>query len=134
MTNGAAIGSRFPEAAVDWIESERGTGDRIFNSYAWGGYLIWRGYPVYIDGRADVYGDVGLLNWAQTYMAEPGWEDPLDHYHVDLVLVESDARLAERLVDAPGWELAYQDAVARVFARDEGSQGGQSVPAMASPP
>ena len=28
-----------------------------YNSYNWGGYLIWRGLPVFVDGRADVYGD-----------------------------------------------------------------------------
>ncbi len=36
----------------------------IYNEYIWGGYLIWRLYPdyrVYIDGRADVYGD-SLVN------------------------------------------------------------------------
>lgn len=117
--NPATVRGTFPEAAVDWIESDDRADDRIFNAYNWGGYLIWRGYPVYVDGRADVYGDDGLLNWAQTYGVKPGWEDPLDRYHVDLVLVESDSRLAETLTDVSGWALAYEDPVALVFERDQ---------------
>ena len=119
VTNAAAVGGTFPEAAVDWIELDERTEDRIFNSYNWGGYLIWRGYPVYVDGRADVYGDAGLLRWAQTYRVEPGWEDPLDKYEVDLVLVESDSQLAAKLANAPGWGLIYEDSLARVFERDD---------------
>lgn len=50
----------FPKAAVDWIAENHPEGN-IFNSYYWGGYIIWRLYPqyqVYVDGRAfDVYGD-----------------------------------------------------------------------------
>ena len=129
VANPEAIRSRFPEAALDWIEADQRTEDRIFNTYDWGGYLIWRGYPVYVDGRADVYGDVGLLRWAQTSRVEPGWEEPLDSYGVDLVLVKSDSLLANKLTDAPGWGLAYADSVARVFARDEPAAAAQSISA-----
>jgi hypothetical protein len=36
-------------------------GEKVLNPYDWGGYLIYKGIPVYIDGRADIYrweGDV----------------------------------------------------------------------------
>ncbi len=49
----------FPAAAVDFMLAQRPP-QPIYNEYVWGGYLIWRicpDYRVYIDGRADVYGD-----------------------------------------------------------------------------
>lgn len=127
--NTATVRSTFPEAAVDWIESGRRVDDRIFNAYNWGGYLIWRGYPVYVDGRADVYGDAGLLNFAQTYLVEPGWEEPLDRYQIELILVESDSALAGTLTKSIGWELAYEDSIARVFERAERLHITDSIPA-----
>jgi hypothetical protein len=115
--NAATVRNTFPEAAVDWIESDNRANERIFNTYTWGGYLIWRGHQVYVDGRADVYGDVGLLNFKQTYNVESGWDEPLDRYRVDLVMVERDSRLATTLAEAPGWDLVFEDPIARVFER-----------------
>src|SRR6185503_3618155 len=50
---------RNPVAAVEFLKSQRLPGP-IYNRYGWGGYLIYQLYPeyrVYIEGRADVYGD-----------------------------------------------------------------------------
>ena len=115
--NAATVADRFPEAAVDWLEASGLEDERMFNGYGWGGYLIWRGIPVYVDGRADVYGDEGLLNFRQTWEIEPGWEEPLDRFEVSLVMVPRGSRLAGILNDAPGWRSEYEDGVARVFGR-----------------
>ena len=50
---------RSTAAAVEFLRAHPESG-AIYNDYGWGGYLIWKLYPqrkVYIDGRADVYGD-----------------------------------------------------------------------------
>src|SRR6185369_8156240 len=50
---------RNPVAAVEFFKSQHLPAP-IYNRYGWGGYLIYKLYPeyrVYIDGRADVYGD-----------------------------------------------------------------------------
>jgi hypothetical protein len=117
INNTTTVRNRFPEAALDWIESNDLEDERIFNSYGWGGYLIWRGFPVVIDGRADVYGDAGLLLFGQTWHVEPGWEDPLDDYAIGLVLVPRASRLAGTLAETAGWEMAYEDGLARLFSR-----------------
>ncbi len=43
---------RYPVAAVEFLKETRPDG-RIFNSYNYGGYLIWalEDYPVYVDGK-----------------------------------------------------------------------------------
>jgi hypothetical protein len=48
----------FPVDAVEWIRANQPPG-KLFNSYNYGGYLIWhlRDYPVFVDGRTDLFGD-----------------------------------------------------------------------------
>ena len=115
--NARTVRNTFPELAVDHLEETGRSGERMFNAYGWGGYLIWREIPVYIDGRADVYGDAGLLNFGRTWHLEDGWQEPLDQFGVQLVLVPTDSRLAATLETSPGWLVEYEDPVARIFTR-----------------
>ncbi|MEK6221362.1 MAG: hypothetical protein N2D54_03855, partial [Chloroflexota bacterium] len=50
-----AYTERVPRDAAAYLQKEQLPG-KLFNSYNWGGYLIWqaRDYPVYIDSRADL--------------------------------------------------------------------------------
>jgi hypothetical protein len=112
----------FPKAAVDWILVNRPPGN-LFNSYSWGGYLIWRTYPgysVYIDGRADVYGDAFIFDYLSIYRAEPGWDSKLKGNGIQTVLVESDAPLANTLLLSPTWHVAFQDKASIVFIQNGG--------------
>ena len=109
----------FPKAAVDWIAENQPEGN-LFNSYNWGGYIIWRlypQYPVYIDGRADVYGDKFLYAYMDVYRARPGWEQALDTQAVRLVLVEPESGLAGLLRQSSGWKIVYEDQLSVVFER-----------------
>ena len=90
---------------------------RIYNSYNWGGYLIWEGVPVFIDGRADVYGDAFMDEYVLAYQLRGDWRVPLEKYDVDYILIESGASFARFLEEAPEWEGVYQDEVAAVFVR-----------------
>jgi len=109
----------FPKTAVDWLEKNAPTGN-LFNSYNWGGYLIWRMYPqgqVYIDGRADVYGDAFIFNYLSIYNTAPGWEDKLNNQAIQTVLVESDAPLANLLRQSPDWRIAFSDKLSTIFIK-----------------
>ncbi len=109
----------FPKAAVDWIQENQPAGN-LFNSYGWGGYIIWRLYPlypVYIDGRADVYGDKFVYGYTDIYRARPGWQQALDTQSVNLVLVEPGSGLAGVLRQSPGWEIVYEDGISVIFVR-----------------
>lgn len=113
--NEAAIAKQYPVAAVDFLQ-ENGL-VRGYNSYNWGGYLIWRGLPVFVDGRADVYGDPFLQLYRQTFEGQLGWERPLDDYAVQYVLIERDVVLAQLLATSPRWTEAYHDDLAQIFTR-----------------
>jgi hypothetical protein len=108
---------KFPKGAVEWITKNKPEG-RLFNSYTWGGYLIWRlypEYPVYIDGRADVYGEEMLTKFVETYTAKSGWEEKLKKEDVRIVLVEADSRLADALKQSSYWKISYKDSISIVF-------------------
>jgi hypothetical protein len=115
--NEAAIGERYPVAAVDYLEGAGLAEARGYNSYNWGGYLIWRGLPVFVDGRADVYGDEFLFYYRRAFDATPRWRDPLDDYDVAYVLMERGSSLGAVLMASGRWSLVYEDGVAEVYRR-----------------
>jgi hypothetical protein len=72
---------------------------------------------VYIDGRADVFGDNFIYAYTNIYHAQPGWEQSLDIQAVNLVLVEPNSGLANILRQSSGWEIAFEDPLSVVFHR-----------------
>jgi hypothetical protein len=112
-----AEAQNFPSRAVTFLQSHPAT-RRIFNHYDWGGYLIWRLYPstpVFIDGRADLYGKEMLDQFASTYEFKDGWQKTLRRWDIDTVIVPADSALATGLRTSPGWTVAYEDDQAIVL-------------------
>ena len=119
--NAAAQRDAFPVAAVDFLEASETSGN-IYNLYHWGGYLIWRLYPerkVFIDGRADVYGDAFIDEYLQVYQLREAWREPLDAHDVSLAIVDKGSPLATMLSECGGWLQAYGDSQAVIFRRQE---------------
>ncbi len=115
----ASEAETYPQAAVNWIEENHPKG-HLYNTYGWGGYLIWRlypEYPVYIDGRADVYGDEFIYDYLRIYSAQPGWETALDEADVGVALVEPGSGLANTLYQSPGWQVVFEDEQSVIFTR-----------------
>jgi hypothetical protein len=109
----------YPVAGVDFIKSQN-LPQPIYNEYHWGGYLIWKLYPqyrVYIDGRADVYGDALIEEYFTVHDGERAWRKPLDNYGIRTVLVEPDTPLASLLRDDKGWQNVFEDKKSVVFVR-----------------
>lgn len=115
----AAQADVFPVAAVEYLNRERPDGP-MFNSYNWGGYLMFAApdYPVFVDGRTDLYGDAILGDFLNVATAGDGWRDRLDAFGIRLVVVEAGSGLATALADEPGWTLAYGDEQAVVYTRE----------------
>ncbi len=115
----------FPEGATAFLERHSLDG-RIFNSYKFGGYLLWKRWPanqVFIDGRYDaVLFDEALL---EGYFEAHGSPAALDRitetYGVEILVldVEPDRRLAY-MNGHPKWARVYWDPVAEVFLRRGG--------------
>lgn len=107
----------YPVEAVRLLQTGKTSGN-LFNSYGWGGYLIWNlpGTRVFADGRTDLFGDEILADWITIIQAQPGWEENLEQWKVDHVLIEPQQPLAKALVNA-GWRQVYRDEVSVLLER-----------------
>lgn len=109
----------YPVEGADFIR-QRYPEARMFNSYEWGGYLINALYPqqrVFIDGRPDMYGDALVEEYVDVVTIQSGWQDILDKYGVDLVIIERESALATVLRESPAWLSAFSADVEEVFVR-----------------
>lgn len=115
--NQAAFREILPVDAVKFIQNELPDGN-LFNSYNWGGYLIWNlpEAPVFVDGRTDLYNDEVISEWMQVYQGRPGWEDVIKRWQIKWILIEKNAPLT-RILDQAGWQLLYSDELAVIYTR-----------------
>ena len=110
---------QFPAAAVEFIRTQN-LPDPIFNWYDWGGYMIWKLYPerrVYIDGRADVYGDAFMEEFLRASRGQGDWRATLTRYRVRTVIVKPDSPLSSLLLKEEGWSMVFEDGQAVVLTR-----------------
>jgi hypothetical protein len=115
QNNDTAVAKIYPVEAVDFLEKSGLSNKRGYNSYMWGGYLIWQDVPVFIDGRADVYGDNFIFSYLDAINLTKRWREPLEEFNVDYVLIDNSNRLSIMLAEAADWQEAYRDEIAVVF-------------------
>jgi len=110
----------FPVELAAYLEQTR-PGGRLFNSYNWGGYLIFAAphVPVYMDGRTDLYNDEFLRQYLDVLLLREGWEAALERQEIDLVAIEAQSALAGALRAMPDrWrELRFDDDRSALFER-----------------
>ena len=110
----------FPAAAVEFIATTHPP-TPLLNHYNWGGYFIWKLYPqyrVFIDGRADVYGDAFMDQFASSYyLRGPSWQAPLEKWNIRTVALPPDAPLITALESIPGWKIIFSDPQAVLLTR-----------------
>ena len=109
-----------PVGAVDWIVAQQPDG-QMFNSYNWGGYLLWRlwpQYPVYADGRTDVYPNAFLQEYLQIVTGQLDAPTLFDERGIHTVLIEAESPLVKQLVQSGRWTEAYRDERAVALTRD----------------
>lgn len=114
----AEIARVLPAQAVEWLDThEQGT--RLFNRYEWGGYLGEHrpAQQVFMDGRADVYGDALLQMYVSIISVEGDPQVILDRYRIDHAVFPPDTDLAAWFDASPQWERVYADATAAIWVR-----------------
>ncbi len=111
-----------PVNVAEYINEQRPDG-LMFNSYNWGGYLMFAAPddPVFVDGRTDLYGDEFLTEYLNVIFLADQWRETLDKYDVSWVVIEAGSGLARALREEPGWRLSYEDELAVLFEREEES-------------
>ncbi|MBL8157795.1 MAG: hypothetical protein JNM70_26870 [Anaerolineae bacterium] len=109
-----------PVEATEYVQANHPQGP-MFNSYNWGGYLMFRlpDYPVFADGRTDLYGDTFLTGeYVRAATGSLGWQDILNQYGVKMVFMEKDSGLSQILRNEPDWKVVHEDDLAVIFVRE----------------
>ena len=124
----------FPAGVVRFIRTAHPP-EPILNHYNWGGYFIWKLYPnyrVFIDGRADLYGDSFMQDLAATFYLTDDWQKTLKTWEIRTIVLPSDTPLVAGMELEPGWTRVYADSQAVVLTCDQ-ANAGKSLKANALP-
>ncbi|MHB8629255.1 MAG: hypothetical protein ACYDEO_24005 [Aggregatilineales bacterium] len=117
VTIAQAQSETLPVQAVAYLNRVNPPGP-MFNSYNWGGYLMFAApnYPVFVDGRTDLYGSAFLSQW-RNVLYGVGWQNLFTQWKIRLVVIEHDSPLAGILRGDAAWRETYADTQASVFER-----------------
>lgn len=109
--------SSYPVEACDYIVNNLDLNNiKIFNDYNYGSYLMYRGIPVFIDSRADVYDpkfngleDDIFQDYIKTSGLNKYYEDAFDHYGITHVMSYSNSKLSLYLSHDENYKEIYKD-------------------------
>jgi hypothetical protein len=107
-----------PESSVDYIFAHNLHGN-IYNGFNFGGYLIFRGLPTFIDGRTDqLFGD-GFTTETMTivYKRPREFMGYLDKYRISIGLVAPNSMESQEFRASSDWIGVYFDDVSELFVR-----------------
>jgi hypothetical protein len=92
----------------------------VLNGYAFGGFLIFEGVKPYVDGRADLFGDAFLADYARIARGErEPLEAVLSQDHVAWTMFAPGQGAVATMDAEPGWRRVYADRLVVVHARAE---------------
>lgn len=129
----------YPGDAVSFLKTAKPEGN-MFNSYTWGGYLIYELYPdrkVFIDPRAlslSLYAKYRDVLDVTAKKTEHTWRDVFEGYHISVVLIPPynviDGKvtmLIKKLVDDPEWHLVFlgERSGALIFLKNDSGNDRQ---------
>ncbi|MBR0800196.1 hypothetical protein JQ615_32995 [Bradyrhizobium jicamae] len=109
--------AQLPVAAVDLLQQRKA--QRIFSTAPFGGYMVTRDMKVFIDGRAELYGEQFVLDYFNATEARNLGEllALLDKYQIDATLLNPTSPAAYALDHVKGWKRLYSDDVAVIHVR-----------------
>ncbi|MCA6115284.1 hypothetical protein J6524_10300 [Bradyrhizobium sp. WSM 1738] len=109
--------SQSPAAAVDVLKAHNPK--RVLNDLPFGGYLIWRQIPVFVDGRAELYGEAFDMAFYRAMQLKDvnGLLAMLKKWDIDAVLLTPHTPAVGLLDNIGGWRRAYADENAVLHVR-----------------
>lgn len=116
--------SSYPVEAADWMIANLDVKNiKLYNEYNYGSYLLFRGIPVFVDSRADLYApefngkkDIfsDALNIAGIAL---NYKTAFKDYGVTHVITYENAKLAMLLEDDNDYKKIYEDDYFKVFEK-----------------
>ena len=107
-----------PKTALDFVRKVGITGN-VFNSYNFGGALIFSGIPTFINSRTPPYTDDFLRESFETENLVDMKKafQLLDHYKVEWVILRPKVALVRALAESNRWDEVYSDKYSVVLVR-----------------
>jgi hypothetical protein len=113
----AAPANQTPAAALDVLKAHHAK--RILNDLPFAGYFIAQGVPVFIDGRAELYGEAFVMAYYRAMQLKDVGVllDLLKTYDIDAVVLTPATPAVSFMDHVPGWQRVYADDNAVVHLR-----------------
>jgi hypothetical protein len=116
------VGETYPVGALEYLKAHPIPG-KMLDYYGFGGYLVFAGQPVFIDGRGDLYERSGVFgDYVHLNEFEAGSLTVLRNYGINACLLGTKQSLASALSVAPEWRKVYSDDTSVIFVRQPASQ------------
>jgi len=91
----------------------------VLNDYSFGGYLIFKGVPTFIDSRAELFGDDFLHRYAQLIEPNPAAvKAVIRTYHIRWTILGAHSPIVSVMDSLAGWHRLYADDFAIVHIQD----------------
>jgi hypothetical protein len=116
------LAKKMPIGGVHYLQTHMAAGERVFNHYMYGGWMIWSepSIPTFVDSRTDVFEYKGVL---KDYLDAIALKDSLaivDRYHAKYIFFPSkDDPFTYLVRHTEGWHVIYDDGVSCVFERNQ---------------
>jgi hypothetical protein len=110
----------YPVKAADFILANDFAGN-MFNEINSSGYLMWRLYPkhlVFTDNRFDIFGSKFLKEFYTVTEIWDNWQEVLNKYNVNYIIISKDSMLDRTLARTPGWLKVYYDYGYAIYVKD----------------
>ena len=119
--------SAYPVQACDYILENIDLGKaRFYNEYNYGSYMIYRGIPVFIDSRADLYApefsgkeDDIFMDFINTSNIGEFYEDTFEKYDITHVITYKNSKMNMIIKETndPNYKELYEDDYFTIYER-----------------
>jgi hypothetical protein len=109
-----------PVAAVGVLLREGLDQERGFHHFDWGGYLVFRGVPSYVDGRLEPFIARGIFA-RYLDIESRGDLDALERMRVRWLLTKPGSRLSAAAARRSCWKRIFRDRMSELWRRHDGS-------------
>jgi len=116
-------GDQFLCKQLDFFKNETGN---VYNTYEWGGFLVWKlpNMKFFIDGRMPAWigenGESPYTTWLKITQTQPDWEQILNKYETDYLLIANGTFLDLLLRENPAkynYNEVQRDAQAVIYEK-----------------
>lgn len=121
--------SSYPVQACDYIIENIDLGKaRFYNEYNYGSYMLYRGIPVFIDSRADLYApefsgkkDDIFMDFIDTSNIGKFYEDTFEKYDITHVICYKSSKMNMIITKDKNYKELYSDEYFVIYERENSS-------------